>query len=188
MTFSGSASGTAQYSGLAVATGSVGPSNTVTINTPPPSTQKSYAPTAVALTRGTVTAGSYSSLAANDGSDLSVRSARVGNYQTIDWYSSIKIAESKAKVSALKVTYDGSYSKTETQILYVYNWASTRWDQINSQNIGTTDITITSSALNVANYISSTGEIRLRVYANQRTSTTFTCNADYAAFTITYTP
>ena len=100
----------------------------------------------------------------------------------------VTASKSKAKVTALKVTYDGSYSKTETQIIYVYNWANSRWDQINSQNVGTTDITITSSAPNVANYISSAGEIRLRVYANQRTSTSFTCNADSAAFTITYTP
>ena len=188
ITFSGSASGTAQYSDLSIASGSVGPSSTVTINSSPPPTEKTYVPTAVALTRGTIASGSYVSLAANDGTDLLVKSARVSSSQTIDWYSSFKIEVAKAKVTTLKVTYDGSYSKTQTQILYVYNFAGSRWDQINSQNVGTTDVPFASSTLDPANYISSTGEIRLRVYATQRTSTAFNCNADYAAITITYTP
>ncbi len=188
ITFSGSASGKAQYSDLPIATGLVGPSNTVTVNSPPTLTEKTFVPTAVSLTRGTTASGSYVSLVANDGTDLSVRSARVSSSQTIDWYSIFKIDVAKAKVTTLKVAYDGSYSKIQTQILYVYNFASSRWDQINSQNVGTTDgVPFTSSTLAQANYISSTGEIRLRVYATQRTSTAFNCNADYAAITITYT-
>jgi subtilisin len=189
ITFSGSASGTAQYSGLTIATGSVGPSNAVTINTPPPTPiDKIYNPTIVTYTRGTPTAGSVTSLAANDNTDLTVKSAYSSSYQTIDWYSSVTITEAKYKVTSLKVTYDGSYSKTQTQTLYVYNWGTKAWVSINSQSVGTTDKTFTSSGLSVANYISDTGQIQLRIYATQRTSTAFNCNADNVAFTITYTP
>ena len=58
LTFSGSASGTAQYSGLTVATGSVGPSNTVTINTPPPPPpETTLPPTSLSVTSGTIASG-----------------------------------------------------------------------------------------------------------------------------------
>jgi hypothetical protein len=148
---------------------------------------QTYVPTAVKLTRGAVTSGSYASLAANDETDLSVNSAKVSTSQTIDWYSSTTITVAKAKVTALSVTYDGSYATTQTQNLYLYNWATGNMDLINSQSIGTTDKTITWTTNTPANYISSAGEIRLRVYATQKTSTSFTCKADYASFTITYT-
>ena len=65
----------------------------------------------------TFTTTKYTASSKDENTDLTMRSAYSNSTQTIDWYSSVTIAETKSKVSVLKVTYDGSYSKTETQNL-----------------------------------------------------------------------
>jgi hypothetical protein len=160
--------------------------------TPPPPPPKpltaTYEPTAVTTTMGIITGGSVASLSANDAADLTVKSTKQNTYQRTDWYSSATITQQKAQVTKLDITYDGSNTRTATQTLYVYNWATSTWQSINSQSIGTTDKTVTWSSSNPLNYISDTGEIRIRCYATLRTTSSFNCNADYTAIVITYTP
>jgi subtilisin family serine protease len=153
---------------------------------PPPSqTEKTYAPIAITMTRGTITSGDYSSLANNGGAYLTVKSARVNSFtQTIDWYSTTQIAESPSTVTNLKITYDGKYSTSQTQKLYIYDYTANSWLQIDSRTVSTSDTTITWSTTNPAKYISAQSEIRLRVYASGRSS--FTCYADFTAYTIKY--
>ncbi len=152
----------------------------------PPQT-RNYKPNAVTTIIGS-TSGSPLSLESNDETDLTIKSAKVSSDQRIDWYSTTTITEAKTQVTALAITYDGSYSRTVTQKIYLYNFASSTWYQINSQSVGTSDKTVTWSTNNPANYISDTGEIRLRNYATQRTTNTYNCLADYTAYKITYTP
>ena len=155
---------------------------------PPPVTiEKTYSPTTATITKGTITSGSVDSLFANDNVDLAVKSVKVGNSQTIDWYSTTKIDVAPTTVSDLTITYDGSYTSSKSQILYLYNFANNQWQSINTKTIGTTDTTITYTTSAPANYISANGDIQLRIYATQRTSTSFTCNADYTQISIKYT-
>jgi subtilisin len=158
--------------------------------TPPPPPviiEKTYNPTTTTITRGTITSGSVDLLSANDNVDLAVKSAKVSTSQTIDWYSTTKIDVTPSTVSSLTITYDGSYTSSKSQILYLYNFASNQWQSIDTKTIGTSDTTSTYTTSTPTNYISSNGDIQLRVYATQRTSTSFTCNADYTQISIKYT-
>jgi subtilisin len=153
---------------------------------PPVIAEQTYTPIAITKTQGTIT-GSYTLLSASDDQDLAVKSAKVSTSQTIDWYSTTKINEAPSKVNSLTITYEGSYTSSKSQTLYLYNFASKTWQSINTQTVSTSDRTITYSSNTPANYISATGDIQLRTYATQRTSTSFTCNADYTQISIKYT-
>jgi subtilisin len=158
--------------------------------TPPPPpvlTEQTYNPSTITITTGTITSGSVTSLSANDNSDLVVKSAKVSASQTIDWYSTTTTGLAPASVNSLTIKYDGSYSKSLSQTLYLYNFVSGKWDSIKAQTVGTTDTTITYTPNTPANYISAQGDIQLRTYATQRTTTSFNCNADYTQITIKYT-
>jgi subtilisin len=154
---------------------------------PPVIEEKTYSPTTTTITRGTIISGSVDSLSANDNVDMVVKSARVSISQTIDWYSNTKIDVAPSSVQSLTITYDGSFSKSQSQTLYLYNFASKTWQSIKTQTVGTSDATITYTTNTPANYISAQGDIQLRTYATQRTSTSFNCNADYTQISIKYT-
>jgi hypothetical protein len=149
-----------------------------------PPTEKTYFPSGVYITKGTVSSGDHTSLFSDDGVYLAVKSARVGFNQVIDWYSYVKISEDPSKVTNLTITYDGKYSASRTQKLYIYNFVSNSWQQIDSRTVGTSDTKITWSTTSPASYISAGGEIRLRVYASATSS--FVCYADFASYTIKY--
>ena len=147
--------------------------------------KKTYPPENVVITKGTISSGDYTSLFSNDGDYLEVKSAKNSYYkQVIDWYSYVKISENRSSVTCLTITYDGKYSASQTQKLYIYNFDSNEWEQIDSQTVGTSDVEITRSITSPASYISGEGEIRLRVYASNRKS--FTCYADFVSYTIEY--
>jgi subtilisin len=190
LTFSGSAKGTAQYSGIAVQTGDVGPSNMVTIITPPPTFETTLPPTSLSITSGTQGSGTINNLNSNDGSYLTIKSTRLSIFsQALDWNTKTSIAPIVPnKVTSITITYDGKYSTSQVnQKLYIYDYTTSSWIQIDSRTVSTQDAKITWSSTSPAHYISASGEISLRVYATKSTSSQFTCYADYAAFTIKYT-
>jgi beta-lactamase superfamily II metal-dependent hydrolase len=137
---------------------------------------------AVTMINGSVTSGSVSNLAANDASRMTVTSAKSGTTYLTNWYGSATLAHPPTK---LTVTYDGNYSVSRTQTLYLYNFSTSAWTQINSGTVSTSDVTKTWTTTTPAAYVSATSEVRLRVAANTRTSS-YTCRADYLAFTYEY--
>jgi beta-lactamase superfamily II metal-dependent hydrolase len=138
---------------------------------------------AVTMTLGTVTSGSVSNLAANDASRMTVTAAKSGSSYSTNWYGSATLAGTP---TSLTVTYDGKYSVSRTQTLYLYNFSTSAWTQINSATVGTSDVTKTWTTTSPAAYVSSAKQVRLRVAGNTRTSS-YTCQADYMAFTYNYT-
>ncbi|MEM3550057.1 MAG: S8 family serine peptidase [Candidatus Bathyarchaeia archaeon] len=144
--------------------------------------KETYSPQGVYITKGTLSLGDHTSLFNDDSVYLGVKSARVGFTQVIDWYAYVKINENPSKITNLTITYDGKYSVSRTQRLYIYDFTSNSWRQIDSRTIGTSDTKITWSTTSPASYISTNGEIRLRVYTSAISS--FVCYADFASYTI----
>ena len=144
---------------------------------------RNYAPTSVTVSSGTINSGSASNLSANDESYLVVNSTTTSTYTT-DWYSSVTISENRASVSKLTVTYDGKYSRSVTQKLYLFNYTTNAWNQIDNRTVGTTDVTITYTPTTPSNFISTTGIIRLRVQGTT-TAGTFTCSGDFVRYAVT---
>lgn len=150
-----------------------------------PGTQvKDYAPGSMNLTKGSVTSGSVANLAADDASYLVIGSAKQGKNQVIDWDCAAVIAEAPASVTKLTITVDGHYSTSVTQVLYVYDWVMQAWTQIDSRAVSTADTTVTWMSTAPANYISGSGEIRVRQY--QSAKSTVTSSTDMVKYTIEY--
>ena len=145
---------------------------------------KDYAPTAITLTRGTVSSGSVANLAANDASYLVITAANVGGTRYVDWYSSVSITEAPASVTKLTITFDGKLSASLNQKLYLYNFSTSSWTQIDSRTVGTSDVTVNWNTTSPASYISGTGQIRLRQYVTRTSS--FTSSTDWVKFNIEY--
>ncbi|MCX8052761.1 MAG: MBL fold metallo-hydrolase [Armatimonadetes bacterium] len=143
-----------------------------------------YSPSGVYLYKGSIYSGSYTNLQNNDGSYLVVKSNTSGTRIT-DWYSYAFISQPVNSITKLVVTYDGKYSATRTQYLYLWNVRLGAWQQINSSSVSTTDTTITYEITsNISDYIDTNGEIDLRVYASH-SSSTFYCYGDQVRFAVT---
>lgn len=144
-----------------------------------------YAPTATTILAGSLSAGSFTNLSTNNSSYYQVNSTTSGTPRVTDWYASVTISEAPASVSKLITTYNGDYSRNNTtQTLNLYNWSTATWTQIDSRTMGQTDVTITNTQTAPANFISATGEVRLRVSGSRTSSQSFICRGDYVRFTV----
>jgi hypothetical protein len=149
---------------------------------PPGVITATVAPSSVAMLQGTVTGGSVTSLAANDAVRMTVTANLVSRKYQTDWYGTATLAHPPTK---LTLTYDGNYSLSRNQTLYLYNWTTSAWAQVDVATVGTADVTRTYVTTSPAAFVSGTGEVRARVMAatNNRT---YSCRGDYMAFTYEY--
>jgi uncharacterized protein YjdB len=147
------------------------------VNVTPPLIITLYAPVSATLSQGTIKSGSYLNLQNNDASYFVLNSKTPKPY-VCDWYGKFMITENPANVIRFTINYDGKYSRSLTQILYLYNFSTNSWVQINSRSVGTTDVLTTFIQNSPTNYISSLGEIRVRVYAST-SSKSYICSGDW---------
>jgi beta-lactamase superfamily II metal-dependent hydrolase len=138
----------------------------------------------IVLTKGSITVGDYTRLAANDASRVSISAGVTGGQYLTDWYGTVTLDHPPLN---LAITYDGNYTVSRTQTLYLWNWTTSAWVQIDQATVSTTDVTRTWSTGSPGNYVNASRQVRLRVATNTRNSS-FTCRGDYMAFTYDYTP
>lgn len=144
-----------------------------------------YAPASTTILQGSLASGSFSNLAGNDASYYVINSTTSGSTRFTDWYASVTISQAPGSVSTFTTTYDGKYSRSgRTQTLYLYNWSTSAWTQIDSRSVGQSDVTITNTQTSPANFISPTGEIRLRVLGSGGSNKSFTCSGDQVRFVV----
>ena len=143
-----------------------------------------YAPAATTILQGSLSSGSFSNLAGNDASYYVVNSTTSGSTRFTDWYASVTVSQAPGSVSTLTTTYDGKYSRSgRTQTLYLFNWSTSAWTQIDSRSVGQSDVTVTNTQSS-PNFISPTGEIRMRVLASGGANKSFTCSGDQVQFVV----
>lgn len=144
-----------------------------------------YVPTATTILAGSLASGSFANLSTDNESYYQVNSTTSGTPRVTDWYASATISEAPASISKLITTYNGDYSRNSTtQTLYLFNWSTSTWTQIDSQTVGTTDVTVTNTQLASSNFISATGEIRLRVRGTRTSTQSFIGRGDFVLFTV----
>ena len=119
-------------------------------------------PAAVTLETGTLRAGAASALAADDNAYYQVNSTTSGT-RTSSWYGSFTGVP--AGVSSLSATYRGRNSRSCTQVIAIWRWTDSTWQQLNSSAVADTETTKANlvPAGAPAGYVSPTGEVRLRV-------------------------
>jgi beta-lactamase superfamily II metal-dependent hydrolase len=151
---------------------------------PPPITETLVA-SSITVLKGSITAGDYTRLASDDAVRVSISAGVSGGQYYTDWYGQVNLNHPALN---LTVTYDGNFTVSRTQTLYLWNWATSVWDQINSSVVGTTDVTKTWSTGSPANYVSSgVQQVRFRVKGNNKPDGSYTSRGDYMAFTYDYT-
>ncbi|MEO6462116.1 MAG: T9SS type A sorting domain-containing protein [Candidatus Eisenbacteria bacterium] len=137
----------------------------------------------ITLTKGSITVGDYTRLAADDALRVSISAGVSGNKYLTDWYGTVTLDHPPLD---LAITYDGNYTVSRTQTLWLWNWTTSAWVQVDQTTVSTTDVTRTWSTSSPAAYVSPAREVRLRVSTNSRNSS-FTCRGDYMAFNYDYT-
>jgi beta-lactamase superfamily II metal-dependent hydrolase len=150
---------------------------------PPPPIPATEVAEGIVLTKGTITTGDYTRLAANDASRVSIGAGVTSGKYLTDWYGTVTLDHPPLN---LAITYDGNYTVSRTQTMWLWNWTTSAWVQINQSTVSTSDVGRTWSTGTPAAYVSATREVRLRVSTNTRTSS-FTCRGDYMAFAYDYT-
>ncbi|MEY4572712.1 MAG: hypothetical protein RLZ10_1960 [Bacteroidota bacterium] len=141
-----------------------------------------YSPTTTTILAGSLSIGTFGNLETNNSSYYVVNSTKSGTRNT-DWYGSTTISQTPSTVSKLTIHYDGKNSASKSQILYLYNWTELKWVQIDSRTVSTTDVLITSIQNSPISYISSSGEIRVRVFSSGGTKN-YIASGDWMSFSI----
>ena len=139
---------------------------------------------AITLLKGSITTGDVSRLAVNDASRVSIGAGVESSSYVTDWYGSVTLAHPPLN---LTVTYDGNFTISRTQYLYLYNFNTSAWDQFDSYTVSTTDVTRTYSPASVAPYVSASRQVRLRVRGSTRAAGSYTCRGDFLSFGYDYT-
>jgi poly(beta-D-mannuronate) lyase len=142
-----------------------------------------YTPSNATILFGTGCKCKSGNLVTNNSTYFTVSSTTTGT-RKIDWYGSVVINQSASSVNKITINYDGKNSASKTQLLYLYNWSNSSWTQIDSRTVSTSDVTINKvQTTTPANFVSPTGEIRLRVYSTGGT-TNYICSGDWMQFIV----
>jgi hypothetical protein len=126
------------------------------------------APAGTTIESGTLRAGTFSRLGADDNSFYEVNSTTSGT-RTSSWYA--RFTGVSRDLSSLRVAYRGRNSASCTQTVSVWNWSTGAWVQLDSRSVGTTEVLVDRSATGtLANLVSATGEARVRVRCTKSSS------------------
>ena len=151
---------------------------------PPPPINATEVAEGITLLKGSISTGDYTRLATDDAVRVSIAAGVESNKYVTDWYGTCVLDHPPLN---LTVTYDGNYTLTRTQYLYLWNWSTSAWVQIDNVSVGTTDVTRTWSTTSPAAYVSASREVRFRVRGSLRNAGSYTCRGDLMSFNYDYT-
>jgi subtilisin len=142
-------------------------------------------PSATLIETGSLRSGSYSRLAADDDSYYEVNSTTSGT-RTASWYG--RIGGVSNDLASLRITYKGRNSRSCSQTLWIFNWTTSGWVQLDSRSVGTSEVLVDGYVGGTpADYVSGTsgdGEVRVRVRCTHGSSSFYT-RADLLRVTYT---
>jgi subtilisin len=121
-------------------------------------------PFATTLQAGSLRAGTYGRLAADDNLFYEVNATTSGT-RTTSWVGRVAAVSNAARTLAIR--YRGRASASCTQTVSLYNWTTGAWAQLDSRGVGTTEVQVDRSSTGaLAAYVSGTsgdGEVQVRV-------------------------
>jgi subtilisin len=121
-------------------------------------------PYATVIDAGSLRAGSYTRLRADDDVFYEVNSTSSGT-RTASWYGRFSGVSNALK--SLRLTYKGKSSASCNQTVAIWRWTTSSWVSLDSRTVGTTEALIDKSPSGtLADYVSGSsgdGELRARV-------------------------
>jgi hypothetical protein len=135
----------------------------------------SLAPSSVAITSGTLRAGTVTSLAKPDGVYYQVNST-TATTRTSSWAATANnIPNSTA---GLQLTYKGKNTVSCSQTLYLFNYTTNAWVAVKTSTVGTTAVTtVIVPTGTMASYVSGTsgnGSVRIQVKTTNPSASFYT--------------
>jgi subtilisin family serine protease len=129
---------------------------------PPPVTSYTRPPGSTTIQSGSLAGGSAASLADADSAYYQVNSTN-SKTRTTAWYGTF--AGTPSTLKNLKVTYQGSNSRSCSQTVAIYNARTGSWVTLDSRTVGTTETRIADlpATGTLSDYVSSAGDLRVRV-------------------------
>lgn len=149
-------------------------------------TPATYFPGAVTINTGEYQWGTLKSFKKADRDTYDIKSHRVADGRSTDWYATTTIPDWPASMSELSLTYKGQYSiKNVMQSLYLYNYKTDNWDLLDKRAVGNTDDVTVSAVINLSpdKYVSPKGEMKVRV-RGLHTNRNFECWANALSWTV----
>jgi dipeptidyl aminopeptidase/acylaminoacyl peptidase len=127
------------------------------------------APSGTKILTGSLVGGDASSLAQADTAYYQVQSTSSSTSRS-DWYGSFTVTDLPSTLAALKVTYQGSNSRSCSQTISIYDWSSGSWSGIASRKVGSTQVRIADIAVGgtPSRYVGPSGELRVSVRCTTR--------------------
>jgi subtilisin len=142
-------------------------------------------PFATVVESGSLRAGSYSRLTADDDSYYEVNSTTSGT-RTASWYG--RVGGVSNELASLRLTYKGRNSRSCSQTVWIWNWTTNGWTLLDSRSVGTSEVLVDGLVGGtLADYVSGTsgdGEVRVRVRCTHGSSS-FYARADLLRVTYT---
>jgi subtilisin len=121
-------------------------------------------PFATTIQAGSLRAGTYGRLGADDNLFYEINATASGT-RTTSWVGRVAGVSNAAKTLAIR--YRGRASAACTQTVAIYNWTTATWIQLDSRSVGTTEIQVDRSGTGaLGGYVSGTsgdGEVQVRV-------------------------
>lgn len=151
-------------------TGSSGWLHTTTVVLVVSPAQLTAFPASTTVLTGTYGSGSAPGLATDDSAYYVVNSTTKAQ-RTSAWYATMTAVPNS--LTSLLVTYKGKNSRTCTQTVAIWSWASSSWVILDSRNVGTSELLIANLVPGgaLADYVSgSSGSGELRVLIRCQTS------------------
>jgi hypothetical protein len=142
-----------------------------------------FTPYALGLMKGSLASGSSSDLETDNEVYMVVNSTKSGSNRKCDWFGIGNTSIPSASAVNLSITYNGRVSEEKSQDLFLYNWGTQKWNLFDTRNVGDSDVTVKFSTPSPADFISSTGDIRLRIYSGGG-ARSYSCSGDMIRFTV----
>lgn len=138
---------------------------------PPPAPVVEFAPSQVALLRGSGAGGSLEDVGASDDARMIVQAVRSGrSFITEHLYS----FQTTGTPSRLGFRFEASSSVAGSSSLYLYNFQRRRWQSLSSVTLSTSDIAWSRDVTSgFAPFVSPSGEVRVRFLASRRSDFQF---------------
>lgn len=142
---------------------------------------RSFVPGSVAMTTGTVSAGTVAQLGQNDQQYMQFASALSGSEHKVTFTADLVLASPGAATKSLQLALNGKASAAGgTATLELWNHSTSAWDTVSTVGMGTADTNVlyaTSTAAAIASYVSGANVLKTRVSISQ--SAAFTAYWDY---------
>src|ERR1035437_5502564 len=92
---------------------------------------------------------------------LTFKAIQQGQYSQVDQEFDFQLPA--GKVNRLGLSYSGRYTAFRGQYIYLYNYSTSAWQNVNYSNVGMAPVNVNlPSIANPANYVSADGKVRVR--------------------------